>query len=107
MATGQSEGTFSVFGGQLSLGTAGVGIAVKEGTNATMGTVTLVTGSATINTSKVTANSRIFLTVQSLGTVTSPKPICVFARTPGTSFQIASSDATDTSVIAWWIVEPA
>jgi hypothetical protein len=104
--TGQSDGDYSVFG-NLKIGTVGTGIQVKQGANATFGTVTLVTGSATVNTTKVTANSVIFLTVQSLGTVTSPKAMCVFNKTAGTSFQIASSDATDTSVVGWWIVEPA
>ncbi|MCA1839937.1 MAG: hypothetical protein LC723_06360 [Actinobacteria bacterium] len=105
--SGQSDGDYTVFGTSLSLGTAGGGIKIKEGANACMGVATLALGSATINTTKVTANSRIFLTVQSLGTVSSPKAVCVFARTAGTSFQIASSDATDTSVIAWEIKEPA
>lgn len=68
---------------------------------------TLVAGTVTVATTKVTANSRIQLTTQSLGTVTVPMPIAVTARTAGTSFVITSSDATDTSVVAWMIVEPA
>lgn len=107
MAAGQSSGTFSVFGGQLILGTAGVGLAVKEGANACQGVATLVGGTVTVNTSVVAATSRIQLTVQSLGTVTSPKPVAVTARTPGTSFTITSADATDTSVVAWEIFQAA
>lgn len=107
MTSGQSDGNFSIFGQALVIGTAGGGVQIKEGANATMGVATLVTGSATVATTKVTANSRIFLTVQNLGTVSSPKAVAAFNRTPGTSFQIASSDATDTSVIAWHIIEPA
>lgn len=107
LAAAQTSGNFTVFGGALVLGSAGTGLQIKEGANATSGVVTLAAGSATVNTTKVTANSRIQLTVQSLGTVTDPMPVAVFARTPGTSFQIASSDATDTSVVAWHIIEPA
>jgi hypothetical protein len=81
-------------------------LTVAEGTNATMGTATLVTGTKVVSTTAVTANSRIFLTVQSLGTVTAPTMVAVTARTAGTSFTITSADATDTSVVAWVIVEP-
>lgn len=86
---------------------AGSGLKIKEGTNCKMGTATLVAGTVTVNTTQVTANSRIFLTVQSLGTVTTPKAVAVTARTAGTSFTITSADGTDTSVVAWMIVEPA
>lgn len=72
----------------------------------TIGSVVLTAGTATISTSKVTANSVIILTCQSLGTVTSPKAIAVTSRTAGTSFVITSADATDTSTIAWMIIEP-
>lgn len=70
------------------------------------GVATLVTGAKVVTTTAVTASSRIFLTTQSLGTVTAPKPIAVTARTAGTSFTITSSDATDTSTVAWEISEP-
>lgn len=72
----------------------------------TLGVATLAAGTVTVSTTKVTANSRIMLTVQSLGTVTSPKAIAVTSRTAGTSFVITSADATDTSTIAWMIIEP-
>lgn len=91
----------------LKIGTVGKGIYIKEGSNATMGAATLSAGAVTINTTKVTGDSRIILTIQSLGTVTVPKAIGVTARTAGTSFTVTSSDATDTSIIAWQIVEPA
>lgn len=93
--------------GNFKLGTAGNGLYIKEGTNATMGVATMVLGTVTISTTKVTANSRIYLTVQSLGTVAVATPIAVTTRSAGTSFTISSSSATDTSVVAWMIVEPA
>lgn len=81
--------------------------AVVEGSNAAMGVATLVAGTATVNTTAVAANSRIFLTTQSLGTVATPMAVAVTARTAGTSFTITSEDGTDTSVVAWQIVQPA
>ena len=92
--------------GDLTLTTAGNGHYVKEGTNATMGLATLSSGSATVNTTKVTANSRIFLTIQdpnggTIGTV------YVSARTASTSFTITSTSGSDVSKVAWLIVEPA
>lgn len=93
--------------GSLRLATAGNGLSIKEGTNATMGTCTLVAGTCTVSTTKVTANSRVFLTAQSLGTVSVPQAIAVTARSAGTSFTVTSADATDTSVVAWEIIEPA
>lgn len=93
--------------GSFSLTTAGGGLLIKEGANATAGAATLVAGTVTVNTTKVTASSRIQLTVQSLGTVAAPKAVAVTARTAGTSFTITSADATDTSVVAWTLIEPA
>lgn len=93
--------------GDVKINTVGKGLYVKEGTNATMGTATLVLGVATVSTTKVTANSRIFLTAEALGTIASPVAVSVTARTAGTSFTITSANLTDTSTIAWMIVEPA
>lgn len=91
--------------GSLVLAVAGAGLKVKEGTNATMGTATLVAGTVAVSTTAVTANSRVFLTAQNTGGT--PGALRVSARTPGTSFTITSTSGTDTSAVAWWIVEPA
>lgn len=91
----------------LKLATVGKGLYIKEGTNACMGVATLVLGTVVVNTTKVTANSRIQLTAQSLGTVAAPSALTVSARTAGASFTILASQLTDTSVVAWHIVEPA
>lgn len=110
MGSGQSAGQFSIFGGaadSLRLGTAGAGVAIAEGANATSGVATLVAGTVTVNTNKVAANSRIQLTTQVLGTVAAPKAIAVTARVAGTSFTITSEDNTDTSQVAWVILSPA
>lgn len=91
----------------FKLTVAGNGIYIKEGTNATSGIATLVAGVAVVNTTKVTANSRIHLTRQTVaGTVGTS--VDVTARTAGTSFTItANGSILDTSTVAWFIVEPA
>jgi len=94
-------------GGNLTAATVGSGLMVKEGTDAKQGVTTLVGGTKVVANTSVTASSRILLTVQSLGTVTAPKAIGVTARTAGTSFTITSADATDTSVVAFEMFEPA
>lgn len=90
--------------GDLSCDTAGGGLRVKTGADATAGTATLAAGTATVTTAKVTASSIILLTHQTAGGV--PGAAHVSARTPGTSFTITGL-ATDTSTVGWLIVEPA
>lgn len=104
---GDGTNTQLFLAGDFLLSTAGNGLYVKEGTNATMGTAVLVLGTKVVSTTKVTANSRIFLSSESLGTITSPVAVAVTARTAGTSFTITSANLTDTSTIAWIIIEPA
>lgn len=69
------------------------------------GTAVLVAGTKVVPDTSITALSRIFLTAQSLGTVTAAKPLAVTARVVGTSFTITSADATDTSTVAYHIIE--
>lgn len=93
----------------VKLTTAGDGIYIKEGSNATMGTGTLVGGTATISTTKVTANSRIHVTdtgggvLANIGALYAPTASIVV----GTSFVVSSSNALDTSTFNWIIFEPA
>lgn len=96
-----STGPKATDGGGLALPS----ISITEGTNAYMGTAALVAGAVTVNTNKVTANSRIFLSNQALGGAAGF--LRISARVAGTSFTITSSSGTDTSTIAWWIVNPA
>lgn len=83
---------------------AGEGLRVTEGTNLFMGVATLVAGAVTVANTSVTANSRIFYNIQSPGGT--PGFLHISARVAGTSFTITSSSGTDTSVVAWTIVEP-
>lgn len=100
-----SAGDFTLTG-NLKLGTAGNGIYVKEGTNATSGVATLSAGTVTVSTTKVTANSRIYLTGQG-GTITNLGSYSITARTAGTSFVISSSNVLDTNTVGWLIIEGA
>jgi hypothetical protein len=101
-----ASGGFNAGVGSVDVPQTGGGLKVAEGANAKQGIATLAAGTVTVANTSVTANSRILLTVQSLGTVAVPSGYCVSARTPGTSFTILASAPTDTSVIAWEIFEP-
>lgn len=89
----------------FAIKTLGKGLQIKEGANAKMGRATLVAGTIVVVTTAVTANSEIFLTCQTPGGT--PGFLRVSARTGGTNFTILSSNAADTSVVAWFIVEPS
>ena len=91
--------------GNLKLLVAGNGIRIKEGSNAYMGTATLVAGAATVSTTVVSSNSRIFVTSQADGGT--PGWLRISARVAATSFTITSSDGADTSTVAWLIIEPS
>lgn len=77
---------------------------LREGANAASGAATLVAGTVVVATTKVTANSRIQLTGQDGSVIGALR---VNARVVGTSFTISSSNAGDSGVVAWQIVEPA
>lgn len=105
-----SSGSATISNGNVVLSTAGnkinstsVASTTTAGANS-FGTVALSGGTATVNTTAVTASSLIFATVQALGTVATAKPIAITAKSAGTSFTITSSDNTDTSTVAWFIV---
>lgn len=89
--------------GNILVSTIGKGLQVKTGTNAKIGTAVLVGGTVTVSNTSVTANSRIFLTSQSDGGT--PGFLRITAKTAATSFVITSSSGTDTSTVAWMIVE--
>lgn len=91
-----------------SSGAAWIGVTVTLAeTGVTSGVVVLVDGTATVAVLGVTAVSRIGLTAQALGTVTVPSALAAASRVPGTSFTILASQPTDTSTVAWWIMEPS
>ena len=103
--TPKGTGDTKLSAGSLSIDSVGEGLDIKEGANARMGTVTLASGNATVPTTAVTANSRIFLTYQlEVGLAGNLK---IISRIPGTSFNISTGNIGDTSIVAWMIVEPA
>jgi len=88
----------------LAIVTAGRGLKVAEGSNAKMGiTGAMTAGTITVATSAVNANSRIFLTAQNTGGTAGA--LRVSTITAGTSFVITSTSGTDTSTVAWFIVD--
>lgn len=68
------------------------------------GTVALVAGTATVSMTSITNNSRIFVASQVDGGT--PGWLRISARTAGASFTITSSSGTDTSTVAYLVVEP-
>lgn len=89
--------------GNILISTIGKGLQVKTGANAKIGTSVLVAGTVTVANTSVTANSRVFVTSNVDGGT--PGWLRVSAKTVATSFVITSSSATDTSTVAWIIVE--
>lgn len=88
-----------------TLGLAGKpALQIPEGTNACMGTATLNgTTAVTVTTTAVDSNTRIFLTIQTPGgTVGAPY---VSSITAGTSFAVKSTSGSDTSTVAWMLVD--
>lgn len=106
MGSGQSSGNFTTFANgptALRCGSAGGGLAVKEGANARMGTLVLTGATPVVvaNTS-VTVNTRIFLTTNTPGGT--PGFNWVSAKTAATSFAVTGT-AGDTSTVAYLLVE--
>lgn len=82
-----------------------LGLSVKEGgAAAKMGTAVLVAGTVVVPTTAVTANTRVFVSAQTAGGT--PGIVAVSARSVGVSFTLTSSNAADTSTVAWLLVEP-
>lgn len=89
--------------GNFLISTLGKGLQVKTGTNSKLGTSVLVAGAVTVSNTSMTANSLIFITSQINGGT--PGFLRITAKTVGTSFVITSSSSSDTSTVAWMIVE--
>lgn len=92
---------------------SGAGFKIKEGvSNARMGVASFGNGvvAVTVNTTAVTANSRIFLTpvVNSASPLAGMTPPCLGIRTAGSNFTIVwAKDAASTiASVEWMIVEP-
>ncbi len=87
--------------GNIKLKTAGQGLSIKSGSNARIGQATLTTGSVVVSNTSVTANTRIFLSgigITNAGNLG-------YTISAGVNFTISSSNASDTRVINWFMVE--
>lgn len=98
-----AAGLFIISNSQLEVATAGFGLSVKSGSNCKMGTATLAAGTVTVSNTSVTSNSLIYVTSQADGGT--PGFVRVTAKVASTSFTITSSSGSDTSTVAWLIVE--
>lgn len=87
----------------LILGTAGNKLNITTGSNASVGTGTLVGGTVTISTTAVTANSLIFLQ-DTASSITNVGTLTVSAKVAGTSFTVTSTLVLDVSTFNWWII---
>ena len=103
---GSTGGSVQFIGTSLQILTVGEGLDIGEGADARSGLATLVGGTVTVNTTAVTGSSRIQLTAQNLGTIVVPAALGISTRTGGASFTILSADPTDTSDVAWLIINP-
>jgi len=98
-----TAGALTATNGNLVLGTAGNKLSIATGANASVGVSGAMTaGTITISTTAVTASSKIFLTIASVGGT--PGVLSVGTITAGTSFVINSSSGTDTSTVNWLII---
>lgn len=77
---------------------------LKDGSNKHMGVATLSGGTVTVSNTSVTASTRIFTSRQTTGGTLGHLSIGTVVAS--TSFVINSSSATDTSTVAWLLIEP-
>jgi len=110
-----TSGDLDIDSGSLGILTAGNGIQIAEGANATMGLATLIGGTITVATTAVSATSRIFISRQTAGAVPGALGSLIIENVvAATSFDIsavAPADGTtpvitDVSEVNWLIVEP-
>jgi hypothetical protein len=80
---------------------------IAEGSNAKMGTATLVAGTVTVNTTAIATTSRVILSRNGGAGVWGNLDADPANFVAGTSFQIDSDNVLDTSTIVWIIVDPA
>jgi hypothetical protein len=96
--------SFSFVGGASS-GKTWFRTGISLQANRFIGSATLVAGVASINTTGITANSKVFITISTPGGT----PGFLYAAPAdfvvGTSFKIRSTSVADTSVVSWVILD--
>ena len=103
-SSGGDTPAISYNGGTLALA-AGATLTFKAGSNARVGTGTLVLGTLAVANTSVTANSLIFLTCTGGGTIARIGIIYVSSVTPGTGFTVTSRNFSDNNSFNYLIVE--
>jgi len=88
--------------GSIKLATAGNKLKIATGTNASVGTATLVGGTVTVSTTAALTASLIYVTVKTPGGTQGF--LSVPTITNATSFVINSTSALETSTVNWWII---
>ena len=102
VGTGTDNGTDKLqVAGNINLTTAGNKIKIATGSNATLNTATLTAGTVTVSNTSVTANSVIFVTAQNCMSCAS---YSIGTKTAGTSFVINSTNISDGSTVAYFII---
>lgn len=104
IGTATDDGNKLQISGNLSLKTIGNKIKIATGSNASIGTATLVAGTVTVNTTAVATGSKIFVTVDTPGGTQGFISVPDASIVNATSFVINSSSATETSTVNWWII---
>jgi hypothetical protein len=90
-------------GGNVTTQTIGTTFAIKSGSNAKAGTVTLSSGAGTISSTAITANSILIIGLKTASGVITMQPYAT-AVTAGTSYTIAAG-AGDNSTYNWALIE--
>lgn len=87
--------------GDVRLMTAGNKLKIATGSNASLGTASMALATATVSTTAVTADSKIFVSYKNCVDCGS---LYIGTVTAGTSFVILSTNLADASDVNWWIV---
>jgi hypothetical protein len=90
--------------GNLALMTAGNKIKIATGSNASIGTATLSSGTVTVSTTAVATASKIFVSCDTPGGTQGFLSAPTTSIVNATSFVINSSSGADVSTVNWWIV---
>ena len=93
-----SAGNLALTAGGISFSQAGNGLTFKTGSNPVVGTTSaMTTGSVTVANTRAASGMVVLAYPATLGTVSAPQAYYIDNIVPGTSFDIVSADATDTS----------
>lgn len=99
--------------GNVIISTAGAGLQLQSGSNARIGTSTLVNGTVTVSNTSVTTNTHIFVSRKSINGSTTVGALEGGTVVAGTSFVINSYTSTagispdDDSIVEWVLIEDA